>query len=109
MKKIISIILFIALAVCAFSSCRQTTVTLTESQMDEIIFPSGDSSKKVRPSAEAIIGKYSVEGKDENSDHTVWKAHVSNREGKILLQITLPENNPVFRLFRWSCSWPHRT
>ena len=102
MKKTVCLVLSFVFAVCAFASCRPNSITLTDSQMDEIITMSSGTEDKARPSAESILGVYRVEGKDEGSDHTVWNAYVTEKNGKILLQLLLPEEGwieivePVF-------------
>ena len=92
MKKTVSLIIIAAIFICLLTSCHPSSYTMEESQMDSILSSKTETVKKVRPSAEQILGTYTIKG--SKADEAQWKIYVKLHGEKITVQIVDPDQEP---------------
>lgn len=94
MKKTLALLICITLITALFTSCRQTTYRLSESEIDKLYEDEETKIEYPHPSAAEITGQYLITGVDSNGQTQTWNANLRSYDGKLIIQVK-PEGSTI--------------
>ncbi len=92
-KKLLCVTIATLFFCVCFCGCNKKSYNLTDSEVESGISAPKKNDERAHPAASEISGNYTLNGTDDSSDNTQWKAALSVSGDKFYLQVVTADKD----------------